>query len=212
MNYNYNTNPSFQPGGVSHNPYGQSYPVANAPSAFAGLATMSAFSKAFSKSSSYPSTSSKVSIVRYDDHFKDKKWCLKNLVKNDGSEFTEQELKENPPLALKFDDCPVIVPIPSYAAMHATSKQLIRTMMTPGKYAAANDDAKAQMGKSLSEALIKQYVEDCNYGTDPLSESCAPTRLPHEIPPETRPELEAARNARAHGTPRTVRQILDIEG
>lgn len=188
----------FVPRGVQQG-YGPAYAPTGVPNV-ANFALMSALSKGFSKSSS---SSSKISIVKYDDHFKEKDWCKNHLRKPDGTRFTPEEIKENPPLALKFDDCPVVVPIPSYLAMHATAKVLIKELMG-STYIGSTEDQQKEVGKKLSEALIKQYVEDCNYDADELSEACAVTRLPHLIPPTTAADIASQNAARTPAALATV--------
>jgi hypothetical protein len=135
-----------------------------------------------SGSGSYPSSSSKVSIVKYDDHFKEKGWCVKNLG------LTEEEVKNNPPLALKFGDCPVVVPIPSYKAMCATTDAMVKESMTPGEYAKATPEKKKEEAKIISFALAKKFKEECGYGDSPLKQECLPQSFPHELTPWTQAE------------------------
>lgn len=126
-------------------------------------------------SGSYPSSSSKVSIVKYDDHFKEKGWCVKNLG------LTEEEVKKNPPLALKFGDCPVVVPIPSYLAMCKTTDEMVKTSMGPAIYATADSDKKKEEAKLISFALAKKFAFECGYDDKALEQECLPESFPDKL-------------------------------
>lgn len=161
----------FQSGGVSPNPQGYAYGAAQPYGGLGVLAQMQLM-KGFSGSgSSYSSSNSKVSIVKYDDHFKEKGWCAKNLRKPDGSKFTEEEIKKNPPLALKFGDkdCNVVIPIPSHEAMCATTKAMVTDFLGPGVH---TDDVQKKAADAISKALVYNYVVECNHGGETLDPTC----------------------------------------
>lgn len=113
-----------------------------------------------SGSSCFSSSSSKVSIVKYDDHFKkqQKNWCQNNLSDKDGNaSMTADEIKANPPLGLHFKDCGLVIPIPNPEAMCATTQHLLSRIMGAGL--AAADEATIKRNKdALSLALLQQYV------------------------------------------------------
>lgn len=155
-----------------------------------------------SGSGSYPSSSSKVSIVKYDDHFKEKGWCVKNLG------LTEEEVKNNPPLALKFGDCPVVVPIPSYKAMCKTTDEMVKASMTAGEYAKATPEKKKEEAKIISFALAKKFKEECGYGDAALPEQCLPQSFPHELTAKTE-AAEATDYAANPNNPRHLRHYMD---
>lgn len=205
----------FQPaGGVTQNPQGFAYgqPMNTGLNMFAQMQLLKGFS-----GDSYPSSSSKISILKYDDHFKEKGWCEKNLRKSDGTALTAEEVKANPPLCLKFGDCPVVIPIPSYQGMCATSNHLLRQLMTPAAFDGA--DAKTKKGHAdvLSRALVVQYVEDCGYGADRFeNDTCTTTRLPPHLPDADAASIALREQGRAGQraagqtvAPRYLRDIMD---
>ena len=164
----------FQPGGVTANPQGYAYGTVQPVSSGLGLLAQMQLLKGFSGSSSSSFGSSSVngvSIVRYDDVF-GKDWCINNLQKPGGGKFTADEIKKNPPLALKFKECDVIIPIPSQKAMCATAKILIQSYLTPQVFAGATDEVKKNAAKAISKAILYDYVEECNYDDQVLSEEC----------------------------------------
>lgn len=171
--------------GVSHNAggYAQAQPAFAPPNLFQAM-MLNAMVKD-SGSGSYPSSSSKVSIVKYDDHFKEKGWCVKNLG------LSEEEVKANPPLALKFGDCPVVVPIPSYLAMCKTTDEMVRASMTAAAYSIATPEKKKEEAKIISYALAKKFKEECGYGDSPLKKECLPESFPHKLTAWTKVQDEA---------------------
>lgn len=204
---------AFQPGGVTQNPQGFAYgqPMNSGLNMFAQMQLL----KGFSGDSSYSSSSSKISIVKYDDYFKSKTWCVDNLKKSDGTPLTAEEVKANPPLCLKFGDCPVVIPIPSYKGMCATADHLIRELMTPAAFDGADTKTKKGHADVLSRALAVQYVEDCGYGADRFQDSkCTTTRLPPYLQDANDTQIltnETARQtALAAGTRANSRYLRDI--
>ncbi|CAN0546693.1 unnamed protein product [Ectocarpus sp. 12 AP-2014] len=181
MNYN-----QFQPGGVSPNPQGTAYPAVqtNFP---ANLFAQMQMLKAFSGSSdSYSSSSSKVSIVKYDDHFKKKgaDFCHDRLQlekPNPNTQpgapshirLTKEELKENPPLALKFGDkdCQIVLPIPSYKAMCKAAEKMISDYLSHSNLGTSTD-TKKQAADAISQMLLQNFVRDCGYGDEALDQAC----------------------------------------
>lgn len=192
--------------GVSPNPSGYAQPAHVAPNLFQAMLYNTMVNKD-SGSGSYPSSSSKVSIVKYDDHFKEKGWC----VKNQG--LTEEEVKANPPLALKFGDCPVVVPIPSYKAMCKTTDEMVKASMTPAAYGTATPEKKKDEAKIISYALAKKFKEDCGYGDSPLGQECLPQSFPHELTGHTLAEKQTIENNNADASkvrmPRHLRDYMD---
>ena len=169
-------NGSFLPNGVTANPGGFAYGAQQqqwVPS-FAAMATLTNIRKGFESGSSYSSSSSKISIVKYDDHFKEKDWCLTNLKKPDGSDFTAEEIKKNPPLALKIGDkkCQVVLPIPSYEAMCKATNEMVKSKMTPAVYSSANEEAKKQAADAISKTLLFNFVAECGHGDKALDPAC----------------------------------------
>ncbi len=164
----------FIQGGVSPNPGGYAYasspqvvPQTSALAQMMALKGVFGSSKSSSSSSSYPSASKKISIVKYDDHFKEKGWSCQNyLRKPDGSRFTQDELDQNPPLALKYggEDCPIVVPIPSYKAMCASTNTVLRTYMGPVPFASATPEAKKRAADAISKLMLINFVHGCGYG------------------------------------------------
>ena len=166
----------FQPGGVTPNPQGYAYgqPMNSGLSMLAQMQLLKGFSgDSFSSSSS----SSKISIVKYDDHFKEKGWCEKNLVKpwanGVSPKFTAEEIKKNPPLALKFSnkDCEVLIPIPSHEAMCTTTQAMVKKYLGAG-YASATSEAKKNAAIAISKSLLFNFVEECGYGDRVLGNDC----------------------------------------
>lgn len=202
----------FQPGGVTPNPQGYAYgqPMNSGLNMFAQMQLL----KGFSGDSSYSSSSSKISIVKYDDYFKSKTWCVDNLKKSDGTPLTAEEVKANPPLCLKFGDCPVVIPIPSYKAMCATSDHLLRELMTPAAFDGADSKTKKGHADKLCRSLAVQYVEDCGYGADKLPGHCTTTRLPPYLPSANAQAIAANHQQRqaalAAGTRADSRYLRDI--
>lgn len=176
-----------QPGGVGHNPQGFAY--ASAPNPLANLTAFAAFSKLGKGfgSNSYSSSSPKVSIVKYDDHFKEKGWCEKNLVKPGKEQFSAEEIKKNPPLALKFGDCDFVVPIPSHEAMCKTTEELLKVRMG-SSYKISSSEEKKNAANAISKELLLNFVEECGYGKDALPDECrgfaknVPAQLPTSSP------------------------------
>lgn len=152
-----------------HNPMGT----------LAAMSMASQLSNGFSggSSSSFSSSSSDVSIVKYDDHFRkeNKNWCLNTLKDLDGNPaMTADEIKDNPPIGLKFKGCDLIIPIPNAKAMCATSQNLLREIMGGSQYMKATDEEKKNAAKNLSRALFLQYIEACGYGTGAIDDDfCA---------------------------------------
>lgn len=181
----------FQNGGVSHNPQGYAYGAAQPYGGLGVLAQMQLM-KGFSGSgSSYSSSSSKVSIVKYDDHFKEKGWCAKNLRKPDGSKFSDEEIKKNPPLGLKFGDkdCNVVIPIPSHEAMCATTKAMVSDFLGSGMHA---DDVQKKASEAISKALLYNYVKECDHSDEMLEPTCfAAPDLLQDMPPVSQREQRA---------------------
>ncbi|CAM9138299.1 unnamed protein product [Ectocarpus sp. 8 AP-2014] len=166
---------AFQQGGVAHNPHGYAYAAQAQPNfgaSLTALAAMSKLGKGFA-SDSYSSSSSKISIVKYDDHFKEKGWCQKKLEKPDGTRFTEEEIKKNPPLALKFGDkdCQVVLPIPSHEAMCAATKEMIDAYMNNAHIPPTKENRK-EAADAISKTLVHKFVSECGYGADKLEKAC----------------------------------------
>ena len=174
---------AFQPGGVMPNPQGTAVP---ATSTFPGgnIFTHMHLAHALNKSSdSYSSSSSKISIVKYDEYFKKKgkgdDYCfnvLKLKVKKpDGTYRTlsKQELKENPPLALKFGDkeCWIILPIPSFLAMCKAARQMVDNFLTEAGIGATKEERQLA-GDAISGMLLQEFVKSCGYGNDALERKC----------------------------------------
>ena len=164
----------FIPGGVQPTGYPATPAVStgyNTPmGTLAAMSMASQLSNGFSggSSSSFSSSSPDVSIVKYDDHFRNesKTWCLDTLKNLDGNPaMTADEIKANPPLGLKFKGCDLVIPIPNAKAMCATSQEVLRDIMGGAQYMSATDKAKKEAAKDLSRALLVQYVETCGYGT-----------------------------------------------
>lgn len=170
--------------GVTPNSNGFTQPAYAAPNMFQYL-TLNAMMK--KDSGSYPSSSSKVSIVKYDDHFKEKGWCVKNLKHPNGQPFTKDQVAENPPLALKFGDCPVVIPIPSYKAMCTTTDKLLAELME-GSYNGASKEEKKEHAETLSKGLVKKFMLECDHGEDALEEACLPGGMVEELTSHTRGE------------------------
>ncbi|CAM9727165.1 unnamed protein product [Ectocarpus sp. 13 AM-2016] len=176
----------FQAGGVSPNPHGSAYPAVqtNYP---ANLFTQMQMLKAFSKSSdSYSSSSSKISIVKYDDHFKKKgaDFCHDRLQlekPNPNTQpgapshirLTKEELKDNPPLALKFgdNDCQIVLPIPSYKAMCKAAEKMISDYLSHSNLGSSKD-TKKQAADAISQMLLQNFVRECGYGDESLNQAC----------------------------------------
>lgn len=188
----------FQPGGVSTNPHGYAQGTVQPYNSGLGLLAQMQMLKGFEGSGSYSSSSSKVKIVKYDDEF-GKGWCVRNLKKPLPSSaaagtapgtFTEDEIKKNPPLALKFGDkdCNVLIPIPSHEAMCATTK----TMLSEYLGAQANimtDDQKKKASIRISKALLVNYVSKCNHSDQKLTPACfAADELGKRVPVQSRQE------------------------
>lgn len=189
----------FQPGGVTANSQGYAYGAAQPVSSGMGLLAQMQLLKGFSGSgsSSYGSSSvNGVSIIKCDDHF-GKDWCFTHLVKpGTGGKFTADEIKKNPPLAIKFKDCDIIIPIPSQKAMCETGKVLIEQYLTPPVFAAASPDVRKDAAKAISKALLHDYVEECNYDDQVLSQMCLDkgAAVPKTFPPTSRRDDEHAWN------------------
>lgn len=180
----------FQNGGVSPNPQGYAYGAARPYGGLGVLAQMQLM-KGFSGSGSYSSSSSKVSIVKYDDHFKEKGWCAKNLRKPDGTKFTEEEIKKNPPLALKFGDkeCNVVIPIPSHESMCATTKTMVSDFLGSGVH---SDEVKKKASDAISKALLYNYVKQCDHADEKLDPTCFVAQdLLADMPPVSQREQRA---------------------
>jgi hypothetical protein len=169
----------FIPGGTTPTGYGAYPAMQPMNSGLGSLAMMSALSKGFGgSSSSYSSSSSDVSIVKYDDHFGEKDWCFTNLRKpptasqSVGDKFTQDELKKNPPLALKFGhkDCNVVIPIPSHEAMCKATKAMVSDVIGPST--TASEDLKKKVSDAISKALLYNYVAECNYDDQKLTPAC----------------------------------------
>ncbi|AAF28324.1 unnamed protein product [Ectocarpus sp. 4 AP-2014] len=179
----------FQPGGVSPNPQGTAYPAIQSTgmSNFGNMFAQMQMIKAFNKSSdSYSSSSSKVSIVKYDDHFKkngadfcyDTLKLTKNGVNAAGApistRLSKEELKENPPLALKFGDkdCHIVLPIPSYKAMCKAADKMVRDYLNRHPSLGVTSASKKEAADAISKMLLKNFVEQCGYGDDELDPAC----------------------------------------
>lgn len=173
----------FQPGGVAPNPQGTAYPAMQ-PSGLGNMFTQMQLLKAFSGSSdSYSSSSSKISIVKYDDHFKKKgaDFCYDKLQleKPDPSNaqntirLTKEELKENPPLALKFGDkdCHIVLPIPSYKAMCKAAATMVTQYLNHANIGTTSE-TKKEAADAISQMLLVNFVKQCGYGDDPLNRAC----------------------------------------
>ncbi len=170
----------FQQGGVSPNPQGYAYGAAQPYGGGLGVLAQMQLLKGFSGSDSHSSSSSKVSIVKYDDEF-GKGWCASNLhipakpavagVVPSPRLMTDEEVKKNPPLALKFGDkeCNVLIPIPSHEAMCKTSKELVAKFIGTGMH---SDDTKKKASQAISKALIYNYVAECDYSDKALGPMC----------------------------------------
>lgn len=165
----------FQQGGVSHNPQGYAQGAVQPYGGGFGMLAQLQMLKGFEGSGSYSSSSSKVKIVKYDDEF-GKGWCATNLKKPGvgaapGVGFTEDEIKKNPPLALKFGDkdCNVLVPIPSHEAMCTTSKAMLSTFLGTGLQ---SEDVKKKGAEAISKALLYNYVSDCGHSDQALTPQC----------------------------------------
>ncbi|CAN0245402.1 unnamed protein product [Ectocarpus sp. 6 AP-2014] len=173
----------FLPGGVSPNPQGTAYPaVQPMGNMFAQMQMLNAFNKS---SDSYSSSSSKVSIVKYDDHFKKKgadfcydKLKLKKLNPTPGAtpslvRISKEELKENPPLALKFGDkdCHIVLPIPSYKAMCKAAEKMVKEYLDHAGVGTTSA-LKKEAADAISQMLLVNFVEQCGYGDDALDAAC----------------------------------------
>ncbi|CBN80441.1 EsV-1-143 [Ectocarpus siliculosus] len=188
----------FLPGGVSPNPQGTAYPaVQPMGNMFAQMQMLNAFNKS---SDSYSSSSSKVSIVKYDDHFKKKgadfcydKLKLKKLNPTPGAtprlvRISKEELKENPPLALKFGDkdCHIVLPIPSYKAMCKAAEIMVRDYLSHAGIGTTSA-SKKEAADAISQMLLVNFVEQCGYGDDALDAACYDAGV-KTIPNETQDE------------------------
>lgn len=219
MNGNQQFNPNgFMPG-VRPTGYGATPATTTMGNPMGFLASM-AMSKQlggiYGKSSS--SSGSKVSIVKYDDHFKSKSktWCQDNLVDRHGKPLSAEIIKENPPLCLKFKDCDVVVPIPSHKAMCATATELLEQALGTTEYTLASEDGKKEAAYLLSRALAIKYVEDCGYGAEALGEHCGAGGLPHALKAQTEAQAKTAAaermTAMEAGTATDKRTHRDILG
>lgn len=204
----------FQQGGVSTNPQGYAQGAVQPYGGGFGMLAQLQMLKGFEGSSSSSSSSSKVKIVKYDDEF-GKGWCAKNLKKPVPSStpaaapgsFSEDELKKNPPLALKFGDkdCNVLIPIPSHEAMCATSKIMLGEYLGATQVSVATEDQKKKASIRISKALLVNYVSKCDHSDQKLSPSCFHAdELGVPVPPKSREEMYqdwAALPANANKTP-----------
>ena len=162
------------------NPHGTAVPATSAVP-MGNIFAHTQLARAFDKSSD--SSSSKISIVKYDEYFKKKgkgdDYCfnvLKLKVKKpDGTYRTlsKQELKENPPLALKFGDkeCWIILPIPSFLAMCKAARQMVDNFLTEAGIGATKEERQLA-GDAISGMLLQEFVKSCGYGDKALERKC----------------------------------------
>ena len=165
------------------NPQGTAVP---ATSTFPGgnIFTHMHLAHALNKSSdSYSSSSSKISIVKYDEYFKKKgkgdHYCHDKLqleVPDGPGRFrrlTKDELKENPPLALKFGDkeCWIILPIPSFLAMCKAAREMVDNFLNEARIGATKEERQAA-GDAISGMLLQEFVKSCGYGDKALERKC----------------------------------------
>lgn len=180
----------FQQGGVSANPHGYAQGAVQPYGGGLGVLAQMQMLKGFDKSSSYSSSSSKVKIVKYDDEF-GKGWCANNLKKTGATGVSEDELKKNPPLALKFGDkdCNVLIPIPSHEAMCTTTKTMLGEYLGATQASVATEDQKKKASIRISKALLVNYVSQCNHSDQKLGPSCfAADELGAQVPSQSKAE------------------------
>lgn len=168
----------FVSGGVGPNPDGYSVgapPLNSGSQSIPLMYAMAAMAGKGSSSKKFSSTNSNVSIVKYDDFFDQKDWCLENLEKSNGDQFTEEELDKNPVLGVKFEGCDILFPIPSHKSIEKTQNQLILEEYCDddkNKFAMLSEEIIKRCARDLSEIMMKEFVGKCGHGYSDQSTTC----------------------------------------
>ena len=126
---------------------------------FAALVMAHGVSSAFSGSSA-----DGVSVVTYESEYGED--YVKDILKLDAQAIENG----GQPMALKYDGCDVLIPIPSRDSILATAAKSYKDLGT-----ADNDEAREKAAKVLSLEMWKAHFNKCGHSGQIQGEACMPS-------------------------------------